>query len=50
MAEDLGIKLVDKELVFWETERENLEKAIDNGAKTIEIQKHLLKFVEKKLK
>ena len=50
MSEDLGIKVVEKEKVFWENLKEKVESDNLNMKNSIEINDHIMKLVETKLK
>lgn len=50
MSEDLGIKVVEKEKVFWENLKEKVESDNSNMKNSIEINDHIKKLIETKLK
>lgn len=50
MKEDLGIKVIGKDKVFWQNLKEKLEKDTEDFTNSIEINNFLMKLVEKKLK
>ncbi len=50
MTEDLGVKIVDKEKVYWERLKENVDKEIENAKNSIIINEHILELIKEKLK
>jgi len=50
MKEDLGIKVVDKDKVYWENLKTNIENQLEEAKNSIIVNEHILLLVKKKLK
>jgi len=50
MEDDLGIKVATKEEAFWIELKDKIEKDNVNFNRNIEINNHVMKFVEDKIK